>query len=521
MKLLLLKYIDQIDNKILFLERGAIFFLILFIPFCFLPINLPIIGQKLPYLFCLIGYLLWCGELIKKSQPCPYYERYCIIFFFLFILWNIISSINGAINFEFYHLIDLNQLNNFKNTYLNLSLNNEILLLQCFFSYSSIRDSFLDSFFTVGISVFIIHVYKYNYRQAIKDIRNAITLLTCLLILYSCIEIGSLCGNELCKSFLTTLNPIYMNIAFSNGWWPPLFYQGQVRSLFAEPSFFGIYAAFSIPFFISKFFSFNIEKKILFFYAFLYMCMVAMTIMTKARTATGLFIGELILYIFCFFYFDRKKWKRFFIFMIMTTGAFFMAMTGISHFSTSSDEILQNNRMTISTYMNENVTSVIGNHRSNNARFANVRATFQVGLKHPLLGVGYGLTNGYVNQNLNSDDLQNFEVRHWREDMMEKGILKSGFPQLNQLAAVFASKGLGGLLLFFFPIYIIIWKIFIISNKNLKDEEISGVMIAFFGLIGAFFSNIAGIEFYIVVGILFCVLINNEKEVQHCEIQHD
>lgn len=51
MKLLLLKYIDQIDNKILFLERGAIFFLILFIPFCFLPINLPIIGQKLPYLF--------------------------------------------------------------------------------------------------------------------------------------------------------------------------------------------------------------------------------------------------------------------------------------------------------------------------------------------------------------------------------------------------------------------------------------------------------------------------------------
>lgn len=50
-----------------------------------------------------------------------------------------------------------------------------------------------------------------------------------------------------CRDILRTVNPCIHSIENDGTWWPPLLWGGQLRSVFAEPSYFGIYAAFAMP----------------------------------------------------------------------------------------------------------------------------------------------------------------------------------------------------------------------------------------------------------------------------------
>ena len=86
---------------------------------------------------------------------------------------------------------------------------------------------------------------------------------------------------------LITINRNLYTPEFAHGWWPPLLWKGQVRSFAPEPSFFGIYAAFIIPFLWYRIFYENrkLEFVLLIYFVF-------MVFMTKARTATVIYFGE-------------------------------------------------------------------------------------------------------------------------------------------------------------------------------------------------------------------------------------
>ena len=77
--------------------------------------------------------------------------------------------------------------------------------------------------------------------------------------IYSLFEIWWIwTGNSYCEQILITINRNLYTPEFAHGWWPPLLWKGQVRSFAPEPSFFGIFMVF----------------------------------MTKARTATVIYFGE-------------------------------------------------------------------------------------------------------------------------------------------------------------------------------------------------------------------------------------
>lgn len=54
---------------------------------------------------------------------------------------------------------------------------------------------------------------------------------------YGVLDVWYLSGSHTAEYILTELNPIVHEIKSNGTWWPPLLWKGQLRSLFAEPSY--------------------------------------------------------------------------------------------------------------------------------------------------------------------------------------------------------------------------------------------------------------------------------------------
>ncbi|WP_455049142.1 O-antigen ligase family protein [Mitsuokella sp.] len=422
------------------------------------------------------------------------------------LLWTILTNILGIINYKYFAYINLVGMDGFKNLYNNLSEIfpvNELLAIKSWMIIKGIKNAILTVLYTYFISFWTYHIYFHDWKKSFHDIRLALFIVCTIMSVYSLFEIHYLIGGALGQKILETINPLYMKIADVNKWWPPLLWGGQLRSLFAEPSFLGIFAAMAIPVLASFFF----EKKVTLLSVAgtgLYTLLVIMLVLSKARTGTILFGIEFTLLVICILFLHRSEWKRLVSMVMCTLFAFFVGLVIMSQFTSTKNEV------TVSSYVSQNVTSVVGNKRSNNARQANVIATFKVGLQHPLFGVGTGLKDMYLDKNLSPEDKQDSEVANWSKMMYEKGPLKSAYPTLNQLAGTFAEQGLVGLLLYLIPIF----SIGVLAIKKRKryfaDIRKCCVLISLFALCVAFFSNVATMPFYVMVGIVM-LAINDER----------
>ena len=299
-------------------------------------------------------------------------------------------------------------------------------------------------------------------------------------------------------------------MAEAHGWWPPLLWKGQLRSLFPEPSFFGLVSVLVVPFLFYSIIKFKKN----FFFSCIYSLCLLMLFLTKARTSLVLFILQsLLFYIFIFLksQYGRKALTVF----LISIFSFLISVYLIAGFKGSSnyEKTTDNSSMTkeILEYVDNNIAAVVGNKRSNNARFANIRATFLVGVKHPLFGVGRGMSDAYVSDNFTEEDMQDNEVRHnWIYYMREKGVLKSSIPILNQFTIEIAQFGVPGLLMYIFPVVFILKKMYQKLKYNL-DLEIACVSIAYIGSVVALFPNRAFLTYYILT-VTMILLLCNEKE---------
>ena len=103
-------------------------------------------------------------------------------------------------------------------------------------------------------------------------------------------------------------------------------------------------------------------------------------------------------------------------------------------------------------YIEDNVGSLASsNKRSNQARYALLKANTKVGLEHPMLGVGTMLNGAYVVEHFDDFDLQSSEVQQWIDAYWEMGPLKHNFDAMNEYITVFATTGILGLLCLLFP----------------------------------------------------------------------
>ena len=163
----------------------------------------------------------------------------------------------------------------------------------------------------------------------------------------------------------------------------------------------------------------------------------------------------------------------------------------------------------IEGYMENNVASLTNkDSRSNSARLSNLIANINTIIEYPVLGVGTGLKDAYLDKNLPDFAYNDYEVmERWHKHMIEEGVLKSGYPPLNKYADVAVENGIIGLLMYLSVVFYLLYNIFKYRNMLFQDYRIVCLIISMIGLLMAQISNAALINCNgIVWGLLYCVI---------------
>ncbi len=537
-------------------EQKLLILAIIFLPINHFRIDIPFIGTVLSKIFILAGMLLYVIKLVNGKQKLNSFERFSFFYLLVFFLWQCLCTVIGIQEFDYYALVSLEQMDKLR--YFTQTLQSsglpvtDVMAIKIWLCLRFLKDCLLYVIFSYGVSLWVFQMYKEEKthpdatRTAVfSHLVLAVTVLCLTMTAYSIIEIGYLSGNLNCARILAKINPLLYEVEKLHGWWPPLLWKDQLRSLFAEPSFFGLASTMIAPFFIYKILNPPKRCFVKGFYNCIFILFVVMLFLTRARTALVLFIGQLFLFVFYVLLFKHRYFKKVLQVLLVVLFSFALSLHIMSGFkvvnldsdtarssnvtANASDYVSDNVASVVgnkrsntarssnvtanaSDYVSDNVASVVGNKRSNTARFASVRATFLTGFQHPVFGVGMGLSTAYVNANFTRDDLNNNEVRNWSRYVEKEGVLKSPIPVLNQFSIIIANFGVMGLLFYLFPMFYIFFGIIKEISKGLA-VEMACLIIAYIATVAAMLSNVAFLTYYIMTGVLLaCMRMNNGRD---------
>lgn len=375
--------------------------------------------------------------------------------------------------------------------------------------------------------------YCKRVQDGVRVLLKALYVAIGCVLLYSLVDVFYLAGNETAKSILITINP-YMHEIKNNGtWWPPLLWpQPQLRSLFAEPSYLGIFSAFAAPMIWYSWVKAQSRRgKILI--GGIWMAWSFCLFLTQARTGVALLIGEAILLLLVAALVRKQYLFRFIVMLICITGLSFggaiqyisfgnIKPTQSSSQKISSAEVTERSKTEV--YFDKNVASLAStSQRSNGARYSTMIADFRIGMEHPLLGVGTNLRDAYIPDYLPDLARNNGEVQMWLTNQQEKGILKASIPRLGEYTSRFAENGLLGLIIFLFPpVYLAAGLLRNILRKKLKEEqETRGIflLIALAGTLAAGIGDTINITYcyWIILGLGYAFLYSLKQSEQRYE----
>lgn len=501
-------------DKLQKVQEYILMLVVLSLPIIMIPKahSLPLLGGNIPNAFLVIGVLLFLFYLVKFHTAIIPYKKYLIIF----IGWYTLCLFIGALTYPFYDN-DFFMYMRTEGIYGKLvkmkpEIFDNIILMElkyaCSLFVRMIRGFFIP---LVGLWLIVINLHQRDWKRGMHQISLAALILAIVMIIYSIPEmIWIWTGNETCAEILSIINPFLYDPVSTNGWWPPLLWKNQLRSMTLEPSFFGIYASFIIPLLWYRIF---VENKkwcygILIIFVF-------MLFASKARTGIAVYLGEMAVLFIISLLLRKRAYLKFggkvllvgvLSYALFIGGSTYVpaAVSGIT--GKSIDEMAD-------LYIEENVTSIAGNKRSNVARNGHTVAMARIGLDYPILGVGYGYQNMYLKDRFPEFARDNHEVQNWTKDMLEKGFLKSGYPILNEYAYVFAISGVLGLILFISPIAYLGIKL-LRKRQLLHNPGIFVLTVAACGQLADLLSNAFFFTYPITLSFLYlAVKSEDEKEI--------
>lgn len=498
-------------NNLRVLELSLYSLMIMALPFEILPRSIvtQVFGIALWKYFFVLGVICTLYKKIRHKDDFHVPSSY-IAYIGAFFCWYALCTVIGVFNFPFYEIKEMGISSKLSSILQTLEEHhvyvNQLLALKLWLVLRFIKSVLLETIFTFGVALWVLSLYSIDWKEGFRVTRNALLILAVFLSGYSLIEIAFLAGNNSAREILTVINPLYMDIKYSQGWWPPLLWENQLRSLFPEPSHFGIAASAIIPFLMS----YLLEGKKRYYCIFTFF--VILLFFTKSRMALWLYIGEICLFIIVAFFKDLTYRKTIINVILLSFISFLLVsnFTKLLNAYNSPNSINNPNNDSVGIYLSEsaesylskNVTSVVGNSRSNNARIANVRAKIMTGIHHPIFGVGYGLESPYLEQEMRDQDLAVNEVRLWIRTMNSEGVLKSGFPALTRYGLVFAQSGFIGLMLYLAPFFYVFYRM--TKVKKIFTYDVICIFIAFLGSLASFLASGGLFIAYLFLGLLLC-----------------
>lgn len=421
----------------------------------------------------------------------------------LYILAGLISTIWGAFHYPFYDDVISKSMDLFaKVPKVSLWLTGHGIpvsiekLLPYWVAARYAKAFFADVLVTFGFAFLVWRWCRRDLVGYFNILCNGVLVTLVIILAYCAIEVPSLLNNETCTNILKTVNPYIHNVADGSDlkpWWPPLLWPGQVRSVFAEPSYFGIYFAFAFPFMLLLCTKARGIRSIIYYgIIFLYVCCM---FLTNARTPVVLFGGEiLLLAIYVAFIHKRKMFLHLGIVLGICILAFFTVVNGIEPcMQNSSVATAQKHEpKEYEKYLDNTIGSLDSvQKRSNYSRFAGTKIEFDIGREHPLVGVGVGLHSGYANQKLNELPFLNGEQKLWANTIEKLGPMKATVTRMNEYTFRFAQQGIIGIILFLvFPVILAFKLLSILSHKNLNNHAAFTIFLSYAGVsIGGFSGN--------------------------------
>ena len=190
------------------------------------------------------------------------------------------------------------------------------LLLKVWMLARPIKGFILETFWYFAVPYLIFTWYRKDIHKGFSILTKAVFIATVLVCAYNVIDFFYLSGSIIAQNILLLLNPIIHDIKSMGTWWPPLLWEGQLRSLFAEPSYYGIFSAFAMPFLWYRFGQIKNTKGRIVFILVLFLFTYGL-FLTKARTANALFVGELFILILFSLWKKQKKFLKRTVFIVV------------------------------------------------------------------------------------------------------------------------------------------------------------------------------------------------------------
>lgn len=277
------------------LQKIMLFMIIICLPLNNLPkaFTLPGLGGTLSNYFVLAAILLLLYEYFKFKFDV---NKKVIKFFAMFVIWQLLCLVIGLVTYDYNELLTLEQIPKLKTIVCFLDkfeiVVDELIAIKAWLFLRFSKDILFTNNIIFFVTFYIWHLYKANFNEAFKDVRKAIV---CLVLIMGAYSFGELLwlklGLKFAEDFLINFNSLLYEPKSSHGWWPPLLWNNQLRSICAEPSFFGIISVLCLPFLWSLLF----DKKNKFLSGLLIFYFTLMIAGTNARTAVVLVIAEILL----------------------------------------------------------------------------------------------------------------------------------------------------------------------------------------------------------------------------------
>lgn len=469
-----------------------------------------------PLLILSILWFVWEARRKRLKNYVP-----ILLFFAAYFSINIAVVIHGDLTFPYYEFANYETLEGGDRVaYQVISALFGSLSNQTSWIISNILKSCLTITTKFFFSWFLLYSAFLFYRETKFDVLNDIWIgITCILpfiFIYEIFEFSYLLGFDLGEVVLGKINPLLYDVSYAHGWWPPL-YWAQVRSVFQEPSYFSYWGAFCLPFFmlnIQKNNNWLINVVELLFVSFLVLC-------ANARTGTALVIGTIAVFLFFNFIANTRKAIIPSILIMLSLSIAFMLATGFSAVVNSADDPWHNTTdastdlSAIAKYVDNNIGSIIDpNARSNQQRFAMMRAQIEVFADHPILGVSEQLSGYYLSQRFEQSGLENDELQIWMNTQEMNGALILGVPLLCEYTSSLATSGVLGFTVNSFPVVLFVCFILfeVVKSRKLNLSEVvsisvSAVVLAF-GISNLFTVNY--LVFIVIISQMACLFGGNQ-----------